>query len=75
MRIYLQVAKKVKTPQEREDILRRALEMLPTSFRLWLAAIELAGKDDARVLLQQATACCPMVCESLKVIIAGHCST
>ena len=43
-------------------MLRRALEKVPTSVRLWKAAIELASEDDARVLLKRATECCPQVC-------------
>ena len=35
--------------------------------RLWKAAIELAGEDDARVLLKRATECCPQVCAGLRV--------
>ena len=43
-------------------MLRRALEKVPTSVRLWKAAIELASEDDARVLLKRATECCPQAC-------------
>jgi hypothetical protein len=32
-------------------VLRRALERIPTSVRLWKAAVELASEDDARILL------------------------
>ena len=35
--------------------------------RLWKAAIELAGEDDARVLLKRATECCPQVCAGPRV--------
>ncbi len=35
--------------------------------RLWKAAIELAGEDDARVLLKRATECCPQVCAAPRV--------
>ena len=47
--------------QAKSRVLRRALEKVPTSVRLWKAAIELASEDDARVLLQRATECCPQV--------------
>jgi pre-mRNA-processing factor 6 len=40
-------------------VLRKALERLPTSVRLWKAAVELASEDDARVLLSRAVECCP----------------
>ena len=42
-------------------MLRRALERVPTSVRLWKAAVELASADDARVLLSRAVECCPQV--------------
>ena len=32
-------------------MLRRALERIPNSVRLWKAAVELANEDDARILL------------------------
>lgn len=43
-------------------VLRRALEQVPTSVRLWKAAVELASADDARILLGRAVECCPQVC-------------
>lgn len=43
-------------------VLRRALERVPTSVRLWKAAVELANADDARILLSRAVECCPQVC-------------
>lgn len=46
-------------------VLRRALERIPTSVRLWKAAVELANQDDARVLLSRAVECCPQVSVSL----------
>lgn len=42
-------------------VLRRALERIPTSVRLWKAAVELANQDDARVLLSRAVECIPEV--------------
>ena len=47
--------------QSQSRVLRRALERLPTSVRLWKAAVELASEEDARVLLGRAVACCPQV--------------
>ena len=46
-------------------MLRRALEQVPTSVRLWKAAVELASTDDARILLSRAKECCPQVCSSV----------
>lgn len=42
-------------------MLRRGLERIPQSVRLWKAAVELANEDDARVLLTRAVECCPQV--------------
>ena len=42
-------------------VLRRALERVPTSVRLWKAAVELANQEDARILLSRAVECCPQV--------------
>ena len=42
-------------------VLRRALERVPTSVRLWRSAVELANADDARILLSRAVECCPQV--------------
>jgi pre-mRNA-processing factor 6 len=43
-------------------VLRRALELIPDSERLWKAAVELEDKDAARVLLTRAVedGCCPL---------------
>ena len=40
-----------------------ALEHIPTSVRLWKAAVELEAPDDARILLSRAVECCPMSVE------------
>ena len=40
-------------------VLRKALENIPSSVRLWKAAIELEEPEDARVLLGRAVECCP----------------
>lgn len=37
----------------------QALERIPTSVRLWKAAVELASEGDARILLSRAVECCP----------------
>ena len=57
-----QAARLEQDKQAKSRVLRRALEKVPTSVRLWKAAIELASEDDARVLLKRATECCPQVC-------------
>ena len=57
----VQAARLEQDKQAKSRVLRRALEGVPTSVRLWKAAIELASEDDARVLLKRATECCPQV--------------
>ena len=58
----MQAARLEQDKGAKSRVLRRALEKVPTSVRLWKAAIELASEDDARVLLKRATECCPQVC-------------
>ena len=40
-----------------------ALEQIPTSVRLWKAAIELEELEDAKILLNRAVECCPLSVE------------
>ena len=40
-----------------------ALEKIPTSVRLWKAAIELEEVEDAKILLNRAVECCPLSVE------------
>ena len=58
---WLQAARLEKDPAAQARVLRRALEQIPTSVRLWKAAVELASQDDARILLSRAVECCPQV--------------
>lgn len=44
-------------------VLRKALETIPTSVRLWKAAVELEGVEDAKILLGRAVECCPLSVE------------
>ncbi len=39
--------------------IRKALEAIPNSVRLWKAAVELEEPFDAKVLLSRAVECCP----------------
>ena len=48
----------VDTPSRRR-VLRKALESIPNSVRLWKTAVELEEPADARVLLGRAVECCP----------------
>ena len=58
-------------------VLRKALEKIPTSVRLWKAAVELVNEDDARIMLNRAVECCPQVlpypCLCLQDLYAGFC--
>lgn len=44
-------------------VLRKALETIPTSVRLWKAAVELEGVEDAKIMLGRAVECCPLSVE------------
>ncbi|CAA0828704.1 Protein STABILIZED1 [Striga hermonthica] len=44
---------------KRSRVLRKALEHVPYSVKLWKAVVELANENDARLLLQRAVECCP----------------
>ena len=57
----MRTAELEKDSENQSRVLEQALERLPTSVELWKAAVELATKDDARVLLGQAVQCCPQV--------------
>ena len=46
--------------KKKSQILRKGLEHVPDSVRLWKAVVELANEEDARVLLLRAVECCPM---------------
>lgn len=43
----------------KQRVLRKALEHVPSSVKLWKMATELANSEDARVLLARAVECCP----------------
>uniref|UniRef100_A0A0D3EM16 PRP1 splicing factor N-terminal domain-containing protein n=1 Tax=Oryza barthii TaxID=65489 RepID=A0A0D3EM16_9ORYZ len=40
-------------------VLRKGLEHIPDSVRLWKSVVELANEEDARLLLHWAVECCP----------------
>jgi pre-mRNA-processing factor 6 len=40
-------------------VLRKALERVPNSVRLWKAVVDLSEEDDAKILLARAVECCP----------------
>jgi len=43
----------------KRQVLRKALEKIPSSVRLWKALVDLSSETDAKVLLARATECCP----------------
>ena len=47
------------TAPMRRRVLRKALEVIPNSVKLWQAAIDLEGPDDARLMLGRAVECVP----------------
>lgn len=45
-----------------------ALEQIPNSVRIWKAAVELEGPEDAQIMLSRAVECCPTSVE-VKVLL------
>ena len=58
-KIWLAAANKETDKATKIKILRRALEYVSTSERVWKALIELESEDDARALLYRAVECIP----------------
>ncbi|PWA61392.1 pre-mRNA splicing factor [Artemisia annua] len=44
----------------KSKVLRKGLEHILDSLRLWKAVVELANEEDAKLLLQRAVECCPL---------------
>ena len=55
----MQAAKLEAEDDRKRRVLRRALENIPNSVKLWKAVVDLSREDDARVLLSRAVECCP----------------
>ncbi|CAD6271047.1 unnamed protein product [Miscanthus lutarioriparius] len=56
----LQAAKLESSDLNKSRVLRKGLEHIPDSVRLWKAVVELANEEDARLLLHRAVECCPL---------------
>ncbi|GJQ15786.1 hypothetical protein GpartN1_g7577.t1 [Galdieria partita] len=63
IKIWLQAAAIESDVTQKKRILRKALEIIPTSARLWSAAIELEPPEGARILLTRAVECVPHATE------------
>ena len=53
-----------------------ALEHIPNSVRIWKAAVELEGPEDAQIMLSRAVECCPTSVEvscKLRDSLYKHC--
>ena len=48
-----------------------ALEQIPNSVRIWKAAVELEGPEDAQIMLSRAVECCPTSVE-VKVFVISQ---
>jgi len=55
----MQAAKLEMDDERKRRVLRRALENIPNSVKLWKTVVDLSREDDARVLLSRAVECCP----------------
>ncbi|XP_019193980.1 PREDICTED: protein STABILIZED1 [Ipomoea nil] len=60
VKLWLQAAKLEEDDVNKSRVLRKGLEHIPDSVRLWKAVVELANEEDARLLLQRAVECCPL---------------
>ncbi|TXG67669.1 hypothetical protein EZV62_008944 [Acer yangbiense] len=60
VKLWLQAAKLEHDVVNKSRVLRKGLENIPDSVRLWKAVVELAGAEDARLLLHRAVECCPL---------------
>ncbi|KAK6142593.1 hypothetical protein DH2020_022941 [Rehmannia glutinosa] len=58
--LWMQAAKLEQDDVNKSRVLRKGLEHIPDSVRLWKAVVELANEEDARLLLQRAVECCPL---------------
>ncbi|RVX20239.1 Protein STABILIZED 1 [Vitis vinifera] len=60
VKLWMQAAKLEHDDVNKSRVLRKGLEHIPDSVRLWKAVVELANEEDARLLLQRAVECCPL---------------
>ncbi|CAN6333107.1 unnamed protein product [Urochloa humidicola] len=60
VKLWLQAAKLETSDLNKSRVLRKGLEHIPDSVRLWKAIVELANEEDARLLLHRAVECCPL---------------
>ena len=47
----------------KSEVLRKGLEHIPDSLRLWEAVVEFANEEDAKILLLRAVEYCPLQVE------------
>ncbi|XP_039656363.1 pre-mRNA-processing factor 6 [Perca fluviatilis] len=59
VRIYIRAAELETDIRAKKRVLRKALENVSKSVRLWKTAVELEEPEDARIMLSRAVECCP----------------
>uniref|UniRef100_A0A671L1M0 Pre-mRNA-processing factor 6 n=1 Tax=Sinocyclocheilus anshuiensis TaxID=1608454 RepID=A0A671L1M0_9TELE len=59
VRIYISAAELETDIRAKKRVLRKALENVSKSVRLWKIAVELEEPEDARIMLSRAVECCP----------------
>ncbi|KAJ4784238.1 Pre-mRNA-processing factor 6 [Rhynchospora pubera] len=59
-KLWMQASELETNNLNKSRVLRKGLEHIPDSVRLWKAVVGLANEDDARVLLHRAVECCPL---------------
>ena len=55
-------------------VLRKALEQLPSSVKLWKLLVEMEQPEDARILLGRAVECCPVSVDVRAAHLTSHCT-
>ncbi|KAK4350295.1 hypothetical protein RND71_029608 [Anisodus tanguticus] len=60
VKLWIQASKLEEDTVNKSRVLRKGLEHIFDSVRLWKAVVELANEEDARLLLQRAVECCPL---------------
>uniref|UniRef100_A0A8C6M8I7 Pre-mRNA-processing factor 6 n=1 Tax=Nothobranchius furzeri TaxID=105023 RepID=A0A8C6M8I7_NOTFU len=59
VRIYIRAAELETDIRAKKRVLRKALENVSKSVRLWKTSVELEEPEDARIMLSRAVECCP----------------
>ncbi|CAI9109281.1 OLC1v1009073C1 [Oldenlandia corymbosa var. corymbosa] len=70
VKLWMEAARLEHDIVDKGRVLRKGLERIPGSIRLWKAVVDLSDKEDAVLLLHRAVECCPLHVE-LWIALAG----